>query len=166
MRIGMVMAMGVIAVSGCSIVSGTPTVSKDDLDTQVATSVTPDEAGAAVSADCAGPLEGKVGSGQECHVKVGEQEADVRLKVTRVDGDDVHWSTEPYLPPDVIGTAIQGDLQGQGIEVDSVDCKDDLSGDVGDTTVCGTTGAKAPGDLTVKVTSVDGLLINFNYTSN
>ena len=166
MRIGMVMATGVVAVSGCSIVSGTPTVSQDDLESRVTKSITPDEPGAAVSADCAGPLEGETGSTQTCHVKVGEQEADVRLKVTRVEGDEVHWSTDAYLPPDVTGAAIAKDLQAQGIAVDSVDCRGELAGTVGDTTTCGTTGSGAPGDLTVKVTSVDGLMINFSYTSD
>jgi hypothetical protein len=165
MRIGMLMAAGMVALTGCSVTGGSLTVSKDDLDTQVARTITPDEQGAKVTADCAGALDGKVGAEQECHLHVGAQEADVRLHVTGVKGDEVHWSTEPFLPTDVIGDSIQKDLDAQGLAVDSVDCERELAGKVGETTTCATTGAKAPGDLTVKVTSLDGLLINFNYTS-
>ncbi len=165
MRIGLLMAAGVIAVSGCTFSGGSLTVSKEDLDTEVAKSITPDEAGAAVQADCAGQLDGKVGAEQECHVDVGDQKADVRLRVTSVKDDEVRWSTQPFLSPDIIGESIQQDLDSQGIRVDSVECDEELVGKVGETTTCGTTGAKAPGDLTVEVTGVDGLLINFNYTS-
>ena len=165
MRIGMLVAAGMVVVSGCSFSTGSLTVAQDDLEKGVAESVTPDEAGAKVTADCAGELEGKVGSEQTCHLDVGEQQADVRLRVTSIKGDEVHWSTQPFLPTDVIGDSIKSDLDGQGIAVDSVDCQAELVGKVGETTTCATTGAKAPGDLTVEVTSVDGLLINFKYTS-
>jgi hypothetical protein len=165
MRIGMLMAAGVIAVSGCTFSGGSLTVSKDDLDTEVAKSITPDEAGATVKADCAGELDGKVGAEQQCHVDVGDQKADVRLRVTSVKDDEVRWSTQPFLSPEIIGDSIQQDLDSQGIAVESVDCDSELVGKLGETATCATTGAEAPGDLTVEVTGVDGLLINFKYAS-
>ena len=95
-------ACALVALTGCSVSVGTdsdepeptaePTVESmavADLEDLVAGSVTPDDEGAEVSAECAGGIDVEVDAAQDCHLTVGEQIADVHVVVTEVDDGEI-----------------------------------------------------------------------------
>ena len=170
-------ACALVALTGCSVSVGTdsdepeptaePTVESmavADLEDLVAGSVTPDDEGAEVSAECAGEIDVEVDAAQTCHLTVGEQIADVHVVVTEVDdGEIVDADITPYLPADRVAETIQASLEEQGSTVDSVDCEGELAGEKGATMGCTATAGTDAGEITVEVTKVDGLFINFHF---
>ena len=142
-------ACALVALTGCSVsVGGLGRARADgrthrrvdavaDLEDLVAGSVTPDDEGAEVSAECAGGIDVEVDATQDCHLTVGEQIADVHFVVTEVDdGEIVDADITPYLPADRVAETIQVSLEDQGSTVDSVECEGELAGEKGATMSC------------------------------
>lgn len=160
------LAVCVLALAGCSaeVTTGdAENVSQSDLEDRVTGMYTPDDPDATVDASCSGDLDAKVDASQDCHLTVGDQEADVRVQVTSVDGSDTKLDATPFVPADKVAETIKGSLAEQGYRLDTVDCEQELIGEVGETATCTAAPAKGDGTIEAKVTSVDGLMVNFNY---
>jgi hypothetical protein len=152
------------ALTGCSFsVGGADAVEAAELEKQVAGLYTPDDPDAEVTADCKGDLDAEVDATQDCHLEVGEETADVRVVVTSVDGDEVDFEATPFLPAERVAETIQQSLEDQGFPVDSLECEDELMGEEDATVTCTVAPADGEGRIEATVTSVDGLLVNFNY---
>ncbi len=158
-------ALSVAALlSGCSFAfGGADAVTKAELEEQMATLYTPDDSEAEITAECGGELAAEVDATQECHLVVGEQEADVRVVVTKVGDDVVDFTATPFVPADRVALTIKDSLSAQGFEVETVECEDELPGELDATTTCTATPAEGGGAIEVTVTSVEGLMVNFNY---
>lgn len=153
-----------VVVSGCSFSFGGPeAVSQAELEKQVAGIYTPDDPNAEITADCDGTLEPEVDATQDCHLTVGEEKADVHVVVTKVGDDSVDFEATPYVPAERVAETIQTSLGDQGYDIESVECEDELLGVLEETTACTATPAEGDGAIEVTVTSVDGLMVNFNY---
>lgn len=159
------LAVCVLALAGCSaeVNTGDETVSQADLEKQVSGMFTPDNPDATIDASCEGDLDAKVDATQDCHLTVGDQDADVRVQVTSVDGSDTKLDATPFVPADKVADTIKGSLTDQGYKVDTVDCEEELMGEVGQTATCTAAPSSGDGTIEAKVTSVDGLMVNFNY---
>lgn len=152
------------ALTGCSFsVGGPDAVPQSELEKQVADLYTADDPEAEITADCEGELAAEVDATQDCHVNVGEESADVHVTVTEVDGQDVEFEAAPFVPAERVAGTIKANLGDQGFQVDSVECEDELAGELGATTTCAAKPAQGDGTIEVKVTQVDGLMVNFNY---
>ena len=159
----LLLAAPVLAGCNAEVSTGSNSVSKASLEKQLASTFTPDDPEAKVSADCAGALAAKTDATQDCHMTVGDQEADVRVSVTKVADGDVNFKTTPFVPADTVAETLKQGLLDQGYTVDTVECEDELLGVLDETTTCTASPADGDGTLNVTVTSVDGLLVNFNY---
>jgi len=152
------------ALAGCSFSIGGPdAVTQSELEKQVADLYTADDPEAEITADCEGELAAEVDATQDCHVNVGEESADVHVTVTKVEGEDVEFEAAPFVPAERVADTIKASLGDQGFQVDSVECEDELAGELGATTTCAAQPAEGDGTIEVKVTQVDGLMVNFNY---
>ncbi len=153
-----------LALAGCQAqVSETATVSQSQLEKQVAGLYTPDDPKATVVAACLGQLAARVDATQDCHLVIGKQEADVRVKVTEVAGTRTKFAPTPYVPAARVATTIKKALKKQGYQIDLVRCESELLGIVGEKTFCQVSPADSEGKVRAKVTSVEGLLVNFDY---
>ena len=83
--------------------------------------------------------------------------------VTKVDGSDVEFETQTFVPAERLADTLKTQLADQGFEVETVECDGELVGEVDATTECTAAPAEGDGVLEVTVTEVDGLMINFNY---
>ncbi len=151
------------AVTGCSMTA--TTVEQGELEKQVASIYEPDDPADKISATCDGELDAEVDATQDCNVTVGEENADVHVVVTKVDGSDVEFETQTFVPAERLADTLKTQLADQGFEVETVECDGELVGEVDATVECTAAPAKGDGVLEVTVTEVDGLMINFNYKS-
>lgn len=158
-------AVCALALTACSgeVSIGSSNVSQSELEEQVAGAFTPDDPEAAVSAACDGEVEAERDATQTCVVSVGEDEADVRVVVTSVDGDDVNFDLVPFVPADAVGSAVEASLAEQNIVIDSIDCPEELAGEVGATLECAVTADGQEATAQVEVTEMDGLMTRFDY---
>ena len=150
-----------VLLAGCSTTADA--VEQEELEKQVAGLYTPDDPEAEVVADCAGELEAKVDATQNCHMEVGEETADVRVVVTKVDEDQVDFEATPYVPADRVAETIQTSLSEQGYQVETVECEDELMGEKDASITCTASPSQGKGEVEATVTQVDGLMVNFNY---
>ncbi len=160
------LAVCVIALSGCNaeVTTGPSSVSKGDLEKRVE-GLVPDETTGPVDATCEGDLTAKVDATQDCHLEAGDENADVRVTVTSVDGSTTKFDAVPFIPTDRMADSIEKSLTDQGYQVASVDCEDELIGKLDEKATCTATNPDGGDDATleVKVTEVHGLMVNFNY---
>ena len=164
MRQFLAVAVTAVVLGGCSFsFGGADAVTQSELEKQLASLYTPEDPEAEIAADCGGELEAEVDATQECHLTVGEQEADVRVVVTKVNDEDVDFEATPFVPADRVAETIDASLTEQGYQVETVACEDELAGEVDATTTCTATPADGAGTIEAKVTSVEGLMVNFNY---
>jgi hypothetical protein len=169
MKLHTALAVAVFALAGCSAEvttgGGEGDLSQSELEEKVADGVTPDDPDAEVSADCEGGLPKEVDATQDCHLDVGEETADVRITVTSTDDGDPDLDEVPFIPADRMADTIDKSLTDQGFAVDEVDCEAELIGKLGETADCTAVLPEAGGEtpLKVKVTQVDGLMVNFNF---
>lgn len=158
-----VAAIVALLLSSCSFSLGSTTVSQAELEKQVMATITPDDPSAEFTVACDGTLKGEVDATQDCYATDAEgSTTGLHVKVTAVDGKDVKFAYDPFITPEDVAAAIK-DLAGQqGITVETLTCEEELPGKEGESIVCSGTPADSVGDLTVTVTSVDGLQVNFN----
>ncbi|WP_372729915.1 DUF4333 domain-containing protein [Nocardioides sp.] len=157
-------AVSLLALSGCSTqVSETAIVSQAQLETQVSALFTAADPEVEVVATCAGDLGARVGATQDCHLDIGKQDADVRVRVTEIVGKQTKFVTTPFVPATRVAKNIARSLRKQGYRVDQVVCQSELIGEVGAKAICVLAPADRDGKVRAKVKSVKGLKVNFDY---
>lgn len=153
-----------LVLAGCSFsLGGADAVTTSELEKQIASLYTPDDADAEIAAECEGELAAEVDATQECHLTVGEEEADVRVVVTAVEDDVVDFKATPFVPAVRVAETIKDNLASQGFEVESVECEDELPGEVDATSTCTARPSEGAGTIEAVVTSVEGLMVNFEF---
>ncbi|GCD89992.1 DUF4333 domain-containing protein [Nocardioides sp. LS1] len=155
-----------LAATACNAdvsVGGTKPISQADLEKQLTSMYTPDDPTATISTTCDGDLDSKVDATQNCHLDVGKEKADVRVTVTAIDGGEAKFDVLSYVPAETVAATVQKSLTDQGYQVDSIACDDELIGKVGEKTTCTAKPADGDGKIEATVSSVDGLMVNFDY---
>lgn len=156
-------------LSGCSfsfsVGGGTPTVASADLQNDLTKKL--EGAGETPqSVSCRDDLEGVVGRTVRCEVVFSATNAiESIVEVTEVDGTTVSFELTPALSQAQLEKAV-GDLvtQNSSTNVESVACKSGLEGKEGNEAHCTVVGDGVEIPSTVKVTKVDGLMMNFTIT--
>lgn len=164
----LVMAVGTaltcVALSACSfsIGAGTPTVAKADLQNDITDRMK--KAGEEPqSVTCKDDLEGVVGKTTRCEVVLSATNAfEPIVTVTKVDGTTVSYDMTPAMSQQQLEKQV-GDLvtQNSGDQVDGVTCESGLEGKVDNEAHCKVEASGESMPTTVKVTKVDGLMMNF-----
>lgn len=153
-----------LALAGCDADALVErTVSRAEVERQLGGMYTPHDPEATVDPSCAGDLVAEVGATQDCHLRIGDQAADVRVRVTGVDGNDSTFEATPFVPAERVAETLRSSLAEEDIDVDDVDCATELLGEVDATVTCFAQPAEGDGSIEVTVTSVDGLLVHFDY---
>lgn len=157
-----------LVLAACSSESGEaeagPTrLAQADLEKRVAGRYTAEEPGAQVVASCEGGLEAEKGATQDCHMQVGDETADVRVFYTERGEEAVDFTATPFVPADRVAETIATSLAEQGVRVRRIECRAELMGELDATTTCIARPARGEGRIVATVTSVDGLMVNFNY---
>ena len=155
------------AASGCTINVGTHTapatteVSKADLQKDVSNRVA--EAGqVAQSVTCPEDLVGEVGKTTRCEVVLSETNAiEPIVKATKVEGTTVDYEMTPALSQDQLQDQVGMLMTQNQMAAETVSCEGGLEGVVGKEIRCTVEGGGETTDTVVKVTEVDGLMMNF-----
>jgi hypothetical protein len=167
MRI-LVMAIGTTltgaALSACSfsIGTGTPTVAKADLQNDITDRMK--KAGEEPqSVTCMDDLEGVVGKTTRCEVVLSATNAfEPIVTVTKVDGATVSYDMTPAMSQEQLQKQVSDlVMQNSGDQVDGVKCESGLEGKVDNEAHCQVQTGGETMPTTVKVTKVDGLMMNF-----
>ena len=152
--------------TGCGEDAPTGTdLTQADLEKEISGMYEPDDPEETLTASCEGDLEAVADATQDCMVTTGDQEVGIRAVVTEPESADLGVETTPFLPPESVAEAIASSLQIQGYDGVSATCDGELIGEVGRTVVCELVTPEGDTMVNVDVTSVDGLLINFDFKS-
>ena len=161
---GLILAIPLLgACSGeASVGSSDPTVTRAQLEKEVASRVTGDDADK-VEVACEGDLTAKVGRTQDCQATAGGTSTGIRLTVDAVEGEDVEFSQTLFISATELASTVDGYFTDQGIKVTGVTCDGELVGEKGKSAMCDVT-SSSDGDATVRATAskVDGLAVNFD----
>jgi hypothetical protein len=153
-------------VSGCDAsigVGGTPTVGKDALQTDIANRLA--KAGEQPqSVTCKEDLVGEVGKTARCEVVMSPTNSfEPLLTVTGVDGSAVNYEMSPAVSEEQLEKAVSRLVADAAhAQVASVSCESGLEGKVGATAHCDVDAGGVKLRRTVEVTSVEGLMMNFD----
>ncbi len=162
---GAVAAVIAAAVSGCqfnaSIGGGPPVVAKADLQKDITDRLA--KAGQTPqSVTCGEDLVGEVDKTTRCEVVLSETNAiEPIVKTTKVEGTTVSYEMTPALNQDQLQTQVATLMKQNGMAADTVTCTGGLEGVVGKETRCTVKGDGETTETSVKVTEVNGLLMNF-----
>jgi hypothetical protein len=150
-------------LSGCS----TPTVARADLQSDIADRL--QKAGQKPdSVTCSADLEGVVGKTTKCEVVLSPTNAiEPIVTVTKVDGTTVSYEMTPALSRAQLEKSV-GDIVAKhtGQDIKSVMCESGLEGKEGNKARCQVVSASETRHDTVTVTTVKGLLMNFDLTAD
>lgn len=148
------------AAVGCS--SGPPTVSSADLQADI-TKRLEDAGQKPQSVTCKAELEGVVGKTTLCEVVLSESNAiEPIVEVTKVEDTTVSYEMTPALSKEQLERSVAELVsESAGAEVGEVTCKSGLEGVQGNEANCSMELSGEPLDTVVTVTTVDGLLMNF-----
>ncbi|HEY5842178.1 MAG TPA: DUF4333 domain-containing protein [Mycobacterium sp.] len=165
-------AAGVIAlvcagVSGCSgsvsvhTGTGPPVVAKADLEKDITNRLT-EAKQTPQSVTCAEDLVGEVGKTTRCEVVLSETNAiEPIVKATKVEGTTVDYEMTPALSQDQLQDQVGMLMTQNQMAAETVSCEGGLEGVVGKEIRCTVEGGGETTDTVVKVTEVDGLMMNF-----
>jgi len=164
---GVLGAAGLLAaaVGGCSFnfsAGSTPTVSAADLQNDIKDRLT--KAGESPqSVTCKDDLVGVVDKTTRCEVVLSETNAfEPIVKVTKVEGATVNYEMTPALSQQQLEKAVGVLVEGNSDQkVESVTCGGGLEGKVGNTADFTVVGGGQTMDTVVNVTTVTGLMMNF-----
>jgi hypothetical protein len=159
----LVLAVLLGACSGeASVESGDATVTQAQLEDEVASRVTGEDADQ-VEVVCEGDLTAKVGETQDCEATAAGTSTGIRLTVDAVEGDEVEFSQTLFISGTELASAVEGYFTGQGVKITGVTCDGELLGVKGESALCDVT-SSSDGDATVRTTTskVDGLTVNFD----
>ena len=154
------------ALSGCTFSAGvnsTPTVSKDALQKDIADQLT--KAGEQPeSVTCKEDLVGEVGKTTRCEVVMSPTNSfEPVVTVTGVDGSTINYEMTPALSKDQLEKAVSRLVaDAEGAQVDSASCESGLEGEVGAVASCDVDAGGVQLRRMVEVTSVEGLMLNFD----
>ncbi|MGE0219818.1 DUF4333 domain-containing protein [Mycolicibacterium sp.] len=168
MRISSAVVTGVTAaltVVGCTAPApdGLPTVAAADLQADVAARLA--AAGEQPqSVTCTTDLVGEVGQVARCDVVLSPTNSFAPIiTVTDVDGATIGYEMTPALSPAQLERAVTRLLSDSGsVQPDSVTCQSDLVGRIGEVAYCEVSTAGVTLRRTAAVTSVEGLMMNFD----
>lgn len=150
-----------LLLAGC----GTPSIDRDDLEQDVAETLSEqvgvDGEGPEVS--CPEDLSGAVGESVRCEVGVGADQVPVEVVVTGVDGSDIAYEVAPTLLRTSVEAEVSARLEEQvGVAPDDLSCPADLVGQVGEELRCVLTAGSDELGVTVTVTEVEGAEVRFD----
>ncbi|MEB3983739.1 DUF4333 domain-containing protein [Mycobacterium sp. 663a-19] len=151
-------------VGACSCSTGTSTVGKKDVASQITAKMTDAAGNKPDSVNCPGDLPAKVGAQLNCEMKVKNQTFNVNVTVTSVNGRDVKFDMVETVDKNQVASQISDNVTQQvGTKPDSVTCPDNLKGVEGATLRCQLTSGGQKYGVSVTVTSVDAGDVNFNF---
>lgn len=160
-------AMALItSAAGCGVQTpddGLPAVATTDLQSDITARLS--EAGATPeSVSCRDPLPGEVGQTARCEVVLGPTNRfEPIVTVTAVDGDRIEYELTPALSPEQLERAVTRLVdEAGGPPTSHVECRTGLLGVLGETAQCEVTADGVTLRRTAEVTSLDGLLMNFD----
>jgi Domain of unknown function (DUF4333) len=160
-------AAGLMAGAGacsCSIGSSSHAVSKSDVAQQITSKLTDAAGNKPESVTCPGDLPAKVGAQLNCEMKVKNQDFNVNVTVTSVNGSDVKFDMAETVDKNQVAKVISYQLTQQvGKKPDSVTCPDNLKGAQGATLRCQLIDSGAKYGISVTVTNVDAGDVNFDF---
>jgi len=163
-RAALLAMLGLATACGEDAPTGTD-LTRADLETEISGMYEPDDPEETLTTACAGDLRAAADATQDCTVTTGDQEVGIRAVVTDPGADDLGLETTPFLPPETVADAVAQSLEIQGYTGVSATCDGDLIGEVGQAVVCELVTPEGDTMVNVDVTSVDGLLINFDFKS-
>lgn len=145
-----------------SVGSGDPTVTQAQLEEEVASRVSGEDADQ-VEVVCEGDLTAEVGESQDCKATAAGTSTGIRLTVETVEGEEVEFSQTLFISSTELASAVDGYFSDQGIEITDVTCDGELVGAKGESARC-EVASSSDGDATVLATTsnVDGLTVNFD----
>lgn len=121
------------------------------------------DASTTVTVACDAGLSLDPGATQDCLVKVNKQEAEVRVTVTEVQGDDAKIDGVPLVLADRVAKELLTALMAEGYSIEKVRCPSELTGRVGESITCTATPNTGGGRVLATVTAVRGLHVDFDY---
>ena len=159
------LAAAAASMAGCSssVPDGVPTVDTADLQSDIAERLA--EAGERpLSVACKDPLVGEVGQTARCDVVMSSTNSFAPIAtVTSVDGATINYELMPALSREQLEKAVARLVADTGAPPPSrVTCQTDLLGQMGEMALCDVTTAGIALRRTAEVTSVDGLMMNFD----
>jgi hypothetical protein len=166
--VSLAVALGPLVLTGCggsgdSQPQQPQSVTRADLEHEVARRYPPQDPGTPVDVVCAGDLTAGVGASQTCHLLVGKDPADVRVRVTDVTDGRVRLDTSPYLTSARVARKLLPALLDDGYTVDSLVCTEELPGTVGAHVSCLARSVRGAADVEARVASVRGLDVELRY---
>jgi hypothetical protein len=152
-------AMVCATAAGCS---STPTVTKATLESDISRQLE-NAHQKPQSVTCSADLEGVVGKTTTCEVILSETNAiEPVVEVTKVDGTTVNYEMTPALSQAQLEKTVASLVtESAGDTVEGVTCDGGLEGTEGEETTCSMQLGGEPLDTVVTVTTVNGLLMNF-----
>ncbi|MDR3660457.1 MAG: DUF4333 domain-containing protein [Mycobacterium sp.] len=148
--------------AGCS--SGTPSVSKKDVESQISTKMTGANGQKPDSVTCPEDLAGQKGAQINCTMKVGDKSSTVNVTVSSIDGDQAKFDMVNTIDKDQVASQISDELTQQfGTKPEALTCPDNLKGQEGATLRCEVTDSGQKYGVTVTVNSVQGSDVNFGF---
>jgi hypothetical protein len=153
-------------VSGCDAsvgVGGKPAVGKEALQTDIANRL--EKAGEKPQAvTCKEDLIGEVGKTARCEVVMSQTNSfEPVITVTGIDGNTINYEMSPALSKEQLETAVSRLVaDASHTPVTSVSCESGLEGKVGSTAHCDVDTGGLKVRRTVEVSSVEGLMMNFD----
>ncbi|MBE0587528.1 MAG: DUF4333 domain-containing protein [Hydrogenophaga sp.] len=152
----------VFGAAACS--SGTPSVSKKDVESQIVTKMTGADGKKADSVTCPEDLAGQKGAETNCTMKVGDKTSTVNVTVTSIEGDQVKFDMVQTIDKAQVASQISDQLGQQfGTKPESVTCPDNLKGTTGATLRCELKDSGQTYGVTVTVNNVDGSDVNYGF---
>jgi mRNA-degrading endonuclease toxin of MazEF toxin-antitoxin module len=157
--------MAGVGACSCSIGAGGPkAVSKSDIADQITAKMTDAAGNKPSSVTCPGDLPAKVGAQVNCEMKVKDQNFNVNVTVTSVNGSKVNFDMVETVDKNQVARTISDKLTQQvGVRPDEISCPDNLKGVTGATLRCQLVdGAKKYG-VNVTVTNVEAGDVKFDF---
>lgn len=136
-----------------------------DLEQRIEGRYEPIDPADSLSAACRGDLRAEEDATQDCTVTTGDQHVGVRVRVTDAEAEDLGIETTPFLPRESVAEAIASALESHGYTEVEAACDGDLIGEAGREIVCRVSTPDGESRVDVDVTSVDGLLVTFDFKS-
>ncbi|WP_418004061.1 DUF4333 domain-containing protein [Mycobacterium sp. PDNC021] len=154
--------VAVFGAAACS--SGTPSVSKKDVESQIITKMTGADGKKADSVTCPENLAGQKGAEINCTMKVGDKTSTVNVTVTSIEGEQVKFDMVQTIDKDQVAKQISEELGQQfGTKPESLTCPENLKGTEGATLRCELKDSGQTYGVTVTVNKVDGSDVNYGF---
>lgn len=155
-------------LTACAEQTFESSVSREDLEAEVAALYPPEDPSAGLAVTCEGGIEALVGSVRICRIERTDDprtDSFVRVSVTDVVDDETRIRAVPFVPADRVAGVILESLIADGYVVTEVTCERELLGEVGASIGCAATPTTEGNDgaITATVTRVAGLRVVFDY---